>query len=104
MDVMQRNGFDKMTDLLRRSGWGKNLTFTGPFTVFAITNAGFDELKSKAPAYFNTLTTDMTVAKAILADHIVENKVPRAAIKPHTSTVSLGGPIFFDSVDNGRVL
>lgn len=103
MDVMHRTGFNMMTDLLERSGWGKNLTTSGPFTVFAMTDAGFDELKLKAPVWFNTLTTDMSIAALIMSNHIVSDWVHRYTVRPGKSIMSLGGPIYFDPVDDGKV-
>lgn len=101
--VMQRNGLNTMTDLLKKSGVANNLTSSGPFTVFAITDAGFNELRLKAPTWYNTFTTNMTVAAAVLPNYIVNGRVPRTAILPDVFVRAQGGIIYFDSVDNGKV-
>jgi len=103
MDVMRDNGLNKMADLLVKTGLDKNLTSKGTFTVFAIMDEGFNELALKAPTWFNSLTTNMTVASAIMPNHIVETFIPYAAIRDDVFTTSLGGPIYFSSLKNGKV-
>ena len=99
---MKLNGLNKMTDLLRKTGLANTLSSSGPWTVFAIIDEGFDELETKSPTWFRSLATNMTVATAIMSNHIVNASLPYSAIRPGTSAMSLEGPIFFDSLNNNE--
>lgn len=103
MDALKRNGFNVMSDLLDKSGLAANLSTEGPFTVFAMTDDGFAELKSKAPMWYNTFTTDLVRANLVLSDHIVNELVSHSTIRPGGTVTTLEGPVYFDSVDNGAV-
>lgn len=104
MDVMRQKSLIKMADLLTKTGLANNLTDPKSlWTVFAISDEGFDELASKATTWFESLTKNMTVASAIMPNHIVEGLLPYSAIRSDVFTISLGGPIFFNSIENGLV-
>jgi len=104
MDVLQRNGFTRMVNLLRFSGLANNLTTNGPFTVFAVTNAGLEELQQKAPTWYNTFSTNPNVAAAFFPSYIVNGWVPRSSIRPGGSINTLNGPIYLSSADKGAVI
>ncbi len=100
IDVMKLNGLNKMTDLLIKTGLANILSSSGPWTVFAIIDEGFDELETKSPTWFRSLTTNMTVATAIMPNHIVNAPWPYSAVRPGKSAMSLESPIFFDLLNN----
>ncbi len=89
-----------MINVLVKTGLANNLTAAGPFTVFALTDDGFKELKSKAPAWYNYFIPNPI---PVLLDFIVKGLVKPSNIRPGMSAMSQGGKIYFDSVDNGKV-
>lgn len=106
MDVMRHKGLNIMADLLTKTGLANNLTDPKSlWTVFAITDEGFNELAFKAPTWFESLTTNITVTSAIMPNHIVKDYlVPYSAIQSNVFIESLGGPIFFNSIESGLVI
>lgn len=100
MDVMQRKGFNMMINILTKTGLANNLTAAGPFTIFALTDDGFKELKSKAPAWYNYFISNPI---PVLLDFIVKGLVKPSNIRPGMTAMSQGGKVYFDSVDNGKV-
>ena len=101
---MQRHGLNQMTKLLKATGFAENnLTSSGPWTVFAMTDAGFDDLQLKTPKWHKTLTTNMTMAPFMMANHIVKGLIPESSIRPGASSETLGDPVTFHSIENGKV-
>ncbi len=103
---MRHKGLNIMADLLTKTGLATNLTDPKSlWTVFAITDEGFNELALKAPIWFESLTTNMTVTSAIMPNHIVKGYlVPYSVIQSNAFIRSLGGPIFFNSIESGLIL
>jgi len=104
LDVLRLKGFTTTVDLFDKIGWTANITSPGPWAVFALTDAGFNELKVKAPAWHNTFTTNLTITPGMMDNHVVKGLVPNSSIRPGESAMTLEGPIFFNSIDNGPVM
>ena len=91
-----------MVNLPERITWAANLS-TGPWTVFAVTDAGFKELAVKSPDWHNTFTTNVAYTTAMMSNHIVRGLIPRSTMRPGVSIMTLERPIYFDPVDGGSV-
>jgi len=92
-----------MVNMLERINWAANLSTPGPWTVFAVTDAGFNELAIKSPDWHNTFTTNVAVMPPMMSNHIVRGLVPRSAMRPGVTIMTLERPIYFETVGRGRV-
>jgi uncharacterized surface protein with fasciclin (FAS1) repeats len=83
--------FTTLTKLLKSAGLVATLHQTGPYTVFAPTDAAFAKLPK---ATLNTLMTDKAKLKAVLLYHVVPGKVTANEVaKLSTAKTANGKPI-----------
>ena len=67
--------FSTLVALVQKAGLAATLSGTGPFTVFAPTNAAFDKLKVAAPATYNAVVSDPALLAKVLTYHVVAGSV-----------------------------
>jgi len=93
--------FKTLASLLQKAGLAGTLEGTGPFTVFAPTDAAF----AKAPkATLASLAKDKAKLRAVLLHHVVKGKVTAAqAMKLH-SAKTLEGKSVSIRVSGGKVI
>jgi uncharacterized surface protein with fasciclin (FAS1) repeats len=80
--------FTTLTSLLKQAGLARTLEGTGPYTVFAPTDAAF----AKVPkATLERLAKDRTKLRAVLLYHVASGKVVAADIAQRRSLKTLNG-------------
>jgi uncharacterized surface protein with fasciclin (FAS1) repeats len=80
--------FKTLVMLLRKAGLAQTLARTGPYTVFAPTDAAF----AKVPkATVNALLADRAKLRSVLLYHVVRGKVTAAQLAKRTSVATLAG-------------
>jgi uncharacterized surface protein with fasciclin (FAS1) repeats len=93
--------FKTLTSLLKKAGLVRALQGTGPFTVFAPTDAAF----AKVPkATLAALGKDKAKLKAVLLYHVVKGKVTAAKVTKLTSAKTLNGKRVTIMVKGGKVI
>jgi uncharacterized surface protein with fasciclin (FAS1) repeats len=93
--------FKTLASLLQRAGLAGTLEGSGPFTVFAPTDAAF----AKVPkATLASLAKNTAKLRAVLLYHVVKGKVTAAqAMKLHSATTLEGKPVSI-RVSRGKVI
>jgi transforming growth factor-beta-induced protein len=91
--------FSTLATLLQKTGLVETLKGTGPFTVFAPTDAAF----SKVPqATLDALAADPALLRSVLLYHVVSGNVPSSAVVdlPAAKTVQ-GADVLFSTRSGG---
>lgn len=84
---------------LKTAGFAETLKNSGPFTVFAPTDAAFAKLPAGT---WDTLSKDKVKLSQILAYHVIPGKVMVNAVKPGKVKTTQGSELTLTS-DNGKV-
>jgi uncharacterized surface protein with fasciclin (FAS1) repeats len=80
--------FSTLTTLLKKAGLVSTLGRSGPYTVFAPTNAAFAKVPKQT---LNALLADKAKLKAVLLYHVVPGKVTAAKVVKLTSAKTANG-------------
>jgi uncharacterized surface protein with fasciclin (FAS1) repeats len=80
--------FDTLTSLLKQAGLARTLRGEGPFTVFAPTDAAFDEVPDST---LQELAGDKAKLRAVLLYHVVDRRLPAAKVVKRRSVKTLNG-------------
>jgi len=92
--------FKTLAALLKQAGLAKTLSSTGPYTVFAPTDAAF----AKVPkATLNALANDKAQLKAVLLYHVVKGRAGSKQVLKLTSAETLNGQAVRIKVASGSV-
>jgi uncharacterized surface protein with fasciclin (FAS1) repeats len=91
--------FSTLLNALKAAGFTQTLRGTGPYTVFAPTDAAFKHL---APGALNALLKDTKKLKAVLSYHIVSGTVAANDLKAGDIKTLEGTPLVVALVD-GKV-
>jgi uncharacterized surface protein with fasciclin (FAS1) repeats len=92
--------FTTLTKLLKTAGLAATLRGSGPYTVFAPTDAAF----AKVPkATLKALLADKTKLKAVLLYHVVPGKVTAAKVVKLSSAKTVNGASVRIRVNGGNV-
>ena len=92
--------FTTLASLLTKAGLVDTLKGSGPFTVFAPTDAAFAKVP---PATLDALAADPAKLKAVLLYHVVAGKVAAADVVKLTSAKTVNGASVKIKVDSGNV-
>ncbi|GAA0514849.1 fasciclin domain-containing protein [Deinococcus depolymerans] len=93
--------FSTLLAAVQAAGLVDTLNSSGPFTVFAPTNAAF----AKVPeADLNALLNDPAQLKALLLYHVVPGRVTAAQVMKLTSAKTVNGASVNIGVSGGRVM
>jgi uncharacterized surface protein with fasciclin (FAS1) repeats len=84
---------------LKTAGFAETLKNSGPFTVFAPTDAAFAKLP---PGTWDSLLKDKVKLSQVLAYHVIPGKIMVSAVKPGKAKTAQGSEITLTS-DNGKV-
>ena len=92
-----------LVSLVKQAGLVETLKGTGPFTVFAPTNAAFDKLPKAAVA---ALTAPANVAKlkAVLTYHVIAGRLLAADLKDGQELTTVNGEKLKVMVKDGKVM
>jgi uncharacterized surface protein with fasciclin (FAS1) repeats len=92
--------FDTLVSLVKKAGLAGTLSGTGPFTVFAPTDAAF----AKVPqATLNALAADKAKLKSVLLYHVAKGRLPAAKVVKRSSIKTLNGASVSVRVRSGKV-
>ena len=93
--------FKTLTSLVKKAGLARTLSTTGPFTVFAPTDAAF----AKVPkARLASLAKNRARLRAVLLYHVVKGKVTAAQAMMLHSAKTLNGKSLSIHVKDGKVI
>jgi uncharacterized surface protein with fasciclin (FAS1) repeats len=96
----QAGQFDTLLTALKEAGLSETLRGTGPFTVFAPTDAAFAKLP---PGTLAALLKDKQKLQAILTYHVVAGNLQAADVLGGAALKTLQGQDLTASNDNGKV-
>jgi uncharacterized surface protein with fasciclin (FAS1) repeats len=92
--------FKTLVSLVKQAGLASTLSGTGPFTVFAPTDAAF----AKVPqATLDALAADKAKLKAVLLYHVAKGRLPAAKVVKRSSIKTLNGASVSVRVRSGKV-
>jgi len=92
--------FTTLTKLLKSAGLVATLHQTGPYTVFAPTDAAFAKLPKATLA---ALAKDKAKLRSVLLYHVVKGNVPAAKVVTLRSAKTLNGKAVSIRVNGGKV-
>lgn len=93
--------FSTLVTAVKTAGLVDTLSGTGPFTVFAPTNAAFDKLPAGT---LESLLQDPEKLKAILTYHVVSGNVKAADVAKLTKATTVAGQDVAIKVDGSSVM
>ena len=92
--ALDSGDFQTLSTALRETGLDETLAASGPYTVFAPTDAAFDAL---APGALDDLLANTSSLEEVLLYHVVSGSVGAADLEGLGSATTLQGqPVFFD--------
>jgi uncharacterized surface protein with fasciclin (FAS1) repeats len=92
--------FKTLVSLVKKAGLAGTLSGSGPFTVFAPTDAAF----AKAPkATLDALANDKAKLKSVLLYHVAKGRLPAAKVVKRSSIKTLNGKSVSVRVRSGKV-
>lgn len=99
IETAQENGnFSILLGAIENAGLTTTLQFLGPFTVFAPSDAAFEELGIETvEALTNEQLTD------VLTYHVLDGEVPSTALQPEQTVTALNGSDLFITLENDGV-
>lgn len=102
-NAAQAKSVSTLVSLVTQAGLTETLKGTGPFTVFAPTNAAFDKLPKAALA---SLTDPASLAKlkGVLTYHVIPGRILAADIKEGQELTTLNGEKLHFTVKEGKVM
>jgi len=92
--------FKTLASLLKRAGLAKTLQGKGPYTVFAPTDAAFDNLPNTT---LTRLGRDKAALRKVLLLHLAEGRLTAAKLTKRRSVKSLNGQRLAIRVRGGKV-
>lgn len=101
-NAAQAKSVSTLVSLVKQAGLTETLKGTGPFTVFAPTNAAFDKLPKAALA---SLTDPASLAKlkGVLTYHVIPGRILAADIKDGQELTTVNGEKLHFTVKAGKV-
>jgi uncharacterized surface protein with fasciclin (FAS1) repeats len=101
-NAMQAKSVSTLVSLVKDAGLVEALKGTGPFTVFAPTNAAFEKLPKAALA---ALTDEASKAKlkGVLTYHVIPGRILAADIKDGQELTTVNGEKLHFTVKEGKV-
>jgi uncharacterized surface protein with fasciclin (FAS1) repeats len=101
-NAMQAKSVSTLVSLVKDAGLVETLKGTGPFTVFAPTNAAFEKLPKAALA---ALTDEASKAKlkGVLTYHVIPGRILAADIKDGQELTTVNGEKLHFTVKEGKV-
>lgn len=101
-NAAQAKSMSTLVSLVTQAGLAETLKGTGPFTVFAPTNAAFDKLPKAALA---ALTDEASKAKlkGVLTYHVIPGRILAADIKDGQELTTVNGEKLHFTVKAGKV-
>lgn len=102
-NAAQAKSVSTLVSLVTQAGLTETLKGTGPFTVFAPTNAAFDKLPKAALA---SLTDPASLAKlkGVLTYHVIPGRILATDIKDGQELTTVNGEKLHFTVKEGKVL
>jgi uncharacterized surface protein with fasciclin (FAS1) repeats len=92
--------FKTLVSLVKKAGLAGTLSGSGPFTVFAPTDAAF----AKVPkATLDALANDKAKLKSVLLYHVAKGRLPAAKVVKRSSIKTLNGKSVSVRVRSGKV-
>ncbi|MBU6121571.1 fasciclin domain-containing protein [Hymenobacter siberiensis] len=88
---------------VKQAGLAETLSGTGPFTVFAPTNAAFDKLPKGAVAGLMDPASKAKLA-AVLTYHVIPGRLVAADLKDGQELTTVNGEKLYVTVKNGQVM
>jgi len=106
VEVAQRDpSFSILAEAVVAADLAGTLSGTGPFTVFAPTDAAFAALLTELGVTKAQLLADKALLRSVLQYHVIGAKVAKAAVVPGKAITPLDGGIFkIDSVSGNLVI
>jgi uncharacterized surface protein with fasciclin (FAS1) repeats len=99
--------FSTLVSLVKKAGLVGTLSATGPYTVFAPTNAAFAKLKKSAPKTYAAVASDKALLKKVLTYHVLAKKVASpaavAAAKQNAAVKTVEGERIKLSLKGGKL-
>jgi uncharacterized surface protein with fasciclin (FAS1) repeats len=92
--------FKTLASLLKRAGLVKTLAGTGPYTVFAPTDAAFDKVPNATLA---RLGRDKAALRSVLLLHVAKGRLTAAKVTKRDSVKTLNGQRLRIRVRDGKV-
>jgi uncharacterized surface protein with fasciclin (FAS1) repeats len=92
--------FETLTKLVKRAGLARTLKKTGPYTVFAPTDAAFAKVPKRVLA---TLLEDRAKLRSVLLYHVAGGRLPAAEVVERSSIKTLNGQRVRVRVRDSRV-
>jgi uncharacterized surface protein with fasciclin (FAS1) repeats len=102
-NAAQAKSVSTLVSLVKDAGLVETLKGTGPFTVFAPTNAAFDKLPKAALA---VLTDEASKAKlkGVLTYHVIPGRILAADLKDGQEITTVNGEKLHFTVKDGKVM
>ncbi len=102
-NAMAAKSVSTLVSLVKQAGLVSTLEGTGPFTVFAPTNAAFDKLPKAAVA---TLTAPAEAAKlkGVLTYHVIAGRLLAADLKDGQELTTVNGEKLHVMIKDGKVM
>ena len=92
-----------LVSLVKAAGLVETLKGTGPFTVFAPTNAAFDKLPKAAVAEL-TAPANVAKLKGVLTFHVIAGRLLAADLKDGQDLTTVNGEKLHVTVKDGKVM
>lgn len=92
------NDFSTLVTAIKKAGLVETLSGTGPFTVFAPTNAAFEKIPKET---LDSVLSDTAKLKSILTYHVVAGKVMAKDVKDLTEAETVEGTMVKIDTESG---
>jgi len=102
-NAMGAKSVSTLVSLVKDAGLVETLKGTGPFTVFAPTNAAFDKLPKAAVAEL-TSPANKAKLKGVLTYHVIAGRLLAADLKDGQELTTVNGEKLHVAVKNGKVM
>ncbi len=102
-NAMGAKSVSTLVSLVKTAGLVETLKGTGPFTVFAPTNAAFDKLPKAAVAEL-TSPSNKAKLKGVLTYHVIAGRLLAADLKDGQELTTVNGEKLHVSVKDGKVM
>ena len=102
-NAMGASSVTTLVTLVKDAGLVETLKGTGPFTVFAPTNAAFDKLPKAAVAEL-TAPSNVAKLKGVLTYHVILGRLLAADLKDGQELTTVNGEKLHVSVKDGKVM
>jgi uncharacterized surface protein with fasciclin (FAS1) repeats len=92
------NDFSTLVTAIKKAGLVETLSGTGPFTVFAPTNAAFEKIPKET---LDSVLADTAKLKSILTYHVVAGKVMAKDVADLTEAKTVEGTMIAIDTESG---